>query len=136
MSKGSLFYLSLVANVLLLIATIILEGQYQMARSHSVRDVAAWADYAGIIQAEVDYGTGVHRLYQPMLVDDQSKPHFTGETNVGVEVWLWTYRPESGDAGKASAEAYTDAYNRTMRKYLKDPASYTKNELGTTQPSE
>jgi len=117
----------LVAVSLLLNAALLLE-LYFREQPHRIdgftwdAQAPAWAAYAGRMQAERHFAGGVRRLYRPApAASFDDRCGFTGTREGEAEVWTWVYHPDSGDAARSSAEAFADAYNQRMRKYLADP---------------
>ena len=124
---------SMLLNVVLLGALAYREVQFAIQRW----EAQAWARYAGSMQAHADFGNGVRRFYHPTLAaSTNDRGGFTGERDGDAEVWSFLYHAELGEASRATAELFADAYNKRMRNYIADPASYKPNGLAANRPAD
>jgi len=132
-----MFTLSLVLNVVLLAALTYREVNFRIQRFSRESDARGWARFAGSMQAHADYGNGVRRIYRPTLATSTSdRCGFTGDREGDAEVWSWLYHAELGEASRAAAESFADAYNKLMRKYMADPDSYEPHGVAATRPAD
>lgn len=137
--KGTqlIFNLSLLLNLVLGGLLIYREVHFRTQQFAWEAEAPNWAKYAGAMQAHADFGNGVRRVYRAMLSSSSnSRAGFTGEHEGIAQVWSWTYHGELGNANRAAAESFTDAYNNRMRDYIANPNLYEPNRLAATQTSE
>jgi hypothetical protein len=134
--RPSIKTISLLANVILLVALFTREAENRLGRFQMEHEAPSWAGYAGAMQAIADYGNGVRRFYRPTFTNDlRAKSSFTGQFDQGAEVWSWIYFGDMGEASRLSAVAFTEAYNARMMNFMKDPSSFTRNGAAATQPA-
>lgn len=129
--------LSLLMNAALVIAFAAREVHHRVQRFLWESDAPSWAGYAGSMQAHADFGNGVRRFYRPTPAASlDARSAFTGHRDGQAEIWSWVYYPSLGEAARASAESFADAYNKRMKNYIADPGSYEPNGLAATRPTE
>jgi hypothetical protein len=129
--------LSLLLNGILLGVLAYREVNVRIQRMSWESESPGWAKYAGAMQAVADYGNGVRRLYRATLAKDAGvKASFTGQVDRGAEVWTWIYYEEMGDASRAAAAAFTEAYNARMLNFMKDPGAYSRNGVAARRRAE
>lgn len=129
--------LSLLMNAALVIAFASREVHYRIQRFVWESGAPSWAGYAGSMQAHADFGNGVRRFYRPTPeASSEARSAFTGDRDGQAEIWSWVYYPSLGEAARASAESFADAYNKRMKNYIADPGSYEPTGLAATRPTE
>jgi hypothetical protein len=135
MKRPTLRALSLMLNLLFVLAFLLGAGWLRFFQTETVMDVYSWASYAGVMQACADDGVGERRFYRPMLTDlnGPGRSHFTGQTEQGERVWTWPYYQLYGYSGKAGADAFTNAYNRRMLNFISNPKSFQAAGVSATQ---
>jgi hypothetical protein len=76
------------------------------------------------MQCIADIHGGVRRFYRLVtVINGTGENAFTGDRNDGIEIWSWPNYPPLGEAPQAANQAFVDAYNRRMQRFVADAAT-------------